>query len=359
VRINVKKIIGMSERCPNCLIPLSAPGVFITDTGVCNLCREYHPVAIKGEDALRSNLAYTDSHSRQYDCLVPISGGLDSVYTAYYLVRKMGLNCLGVHYDNGMSSDSKEKMLAWIEKELGMHIVVYNWQKEKSRKLVRDSVRALLYVGPQAMQASLCRHCGYGIRAAVFSEMTRNHLHSVWGKHTMDHIPFRYCVAVPLQKQIFQRHGLDGLKALLGRYQQSKALPSPGSTPLKLLLRSMGYPSLPESHSHLKSLTFFEYIPWNKARMLSELEQDGVDIRALSSFHSDCNLAPTVDRVLQSAWTVGKKEIYICNMLRDGQLSKQEAWQQIQALHSKEPDTSFLTEIGLTEGEIDALFRES
>jgi hypothetical protein len=354
----MRDLIGLSERCPNCLIPLSAPDVFITETGVCNLCREYQPIEIKGKDALRNDLASTDSHSRQYDCLVPISGGLDSVYTAFYLERKMGLNCLGVHYDNGMSSDSKEKMLAWIEKELGMRIVVYSWQKEKSRKLVRNSVRALLDKGPQAMQASLCRHCGYGIRAAVFSEMVRNNLHSVWGKHTMDHIPFRYCVAVSLRQQVLQRHGLDGFRALRGRYQQSKALPSPGSKPLKLLFTPMGYPSLPESHRHLKNLTFFEYIPWNKARMLRELEQDGVDIRELSGFHSDCNLAPMVDRVLQSAWTVGKKEIYISNMLRDRQLSKEEAWQQIQTLHSNNLDTTFLSEIGLTENEIDALFRE-
>lgn len=355
----MRDLISVSERCPNCLIPLSTPGVFITETGICNLCRDYHAVEIKGENTLRNDLFYKNSKPSQYDCLVPISGGLDSVYTAFYLVRKMGLNCLGVHYDNGMSSAIKDKMLAWIEKELGMQIVVYSWQKENSRKLVRDSVRTLVDVGPQAMQASLCRHCGYGIRAAVYSEMVRNNLHSVWGKHTIDHIPFRYCVAVPLKKQILQRHGLDGLRALYGRYQQSKDLPSPGSKPFELLVTPMGYPSMPESHSHLKNLTFFEYIPWNKARMLNELEQDGVHIQALSGFHSDCNLAPIVDRVLQSAWTVGKKEIYLCNMLRDGQLTKDEAWQQIQRLHSIDLDTSFLSEIGLTEGEIHALLRES
>jgi hypothetical protein len=208
------------------------------------------------------------------------------------------------------------------------------------------------------MQASLCRHCGYVIRAAVFSEMVLHNLHSVWGKHTIDNIPFRYCTAVPLKRQIFQRHGLDGLRALHGRYKQSQEVPSPGAKPLKLLRTSMGYPTLPESHNNLKSLVFFQYIPWNKKRMLMELEKDGVDIKALSSFHSDCNLAPTVDRVLESAWTVGKKEIYVCNMLRDGQLSKEEAWRQIQSLHSSVLDTNFLEEIGLTRPEIEALFRK-
>jgi hypothetical protein len=326
------------------------------ENGLCPACREYTPVALKGEQALHAELQYPEEQKREYDCVVPISGGLDSVYTAYYLSYKMGLSCLGVHYDHGMGSASKPKMLAWIEKELGMPIVVRSWPAQDSQSLVRDSIRATLAFGAKSMQAALCRHCGYGIRAAVFSEMVRHGLHSVWGKHSFDHIPFRYCLEVKTSRFIFQRKGLSALRSLHGRYRQAKALPSPGTSLLKLMLSPMGYPSLPENQAHLKTISFFQYIPWNKQRMLDELHAGGVDVEPLKSAHSDCRLPPVVDRVLQSAWSVGKKETYICNLVRDGQLSKEEGLLQIQAAREASLDTGYLKEMGLTEGEIAAMF---
>jgi hypothetical protein len=307
---------------------------------------------------LLADLNYATKQSRAYDCVVPISGGMDSVYTAFYLTQRMGLRCLGVHYDHGMGSENKPKMLDWIERKVGMPIVVHKWQADDSKALVRDSVRSLLGFGPQALQAGFCRHCGYGIRAAVYSEMIHHGLHSVWGKHSFDHIPFRYCTPIPLRRLVFQHRWLDALRALRGRFRQSKALPTPGTSSLKLLFSPMGYPSLPKSNAHLKNLDFFQYIPWNKANMLAELQSNGVEIQPLTSAHSDCRLPPVVDRVLQTAWTVGKKEIYVCNLVRAGQLSTEEGLEQIETIHQSAPDTSCLHELGLREMEIEALFRK-
>jgi hypothetical protein len=337
-------------------MPFTAPGMTPDENGLCPVCRDYIPVEIKGEAALRSELNYPVEKNREYDCVVPISGGLDSVYTAYYLKSQMGLRCLGVHYDHGMGSESKPKMLAWIEKEVGMPIVVRSWPAEESKTLVRDSVRATLPFGAKSMQAALCRQCGYGIRAAVFNEMVKHDLHSVWGKHTMDHIPFRYCREIKSSRFIFQRNGISALRSLGGRYRQARALPSPGTSTLKLMLSPMGYPSMPESYAHLKSISFYQYVPWNKQRMLEELQASGVDVQPLKNAHSDCRLPPVVDRVLQSAWTVGKMEIYICNLVRDGQLSKEEGLQQIQAVREAPLDTSYLKEIGLSDEEIAGMF---
>jgi hypothetical protein len=337
------------------LIPASAPGIILYENGICPVCLDYVPVAIQGEAALMAELTYLPGTRRDYDCVVPISGGLDSVYTAYYLTRQMGLRCLGVHYDHGMGSDSKPKMLAWIEQTVGMPIVVHSWPMEKSQALVRDSIRAMLPFGAKSMQAALCRQCGYGIRAAVFTEMVKHGLHSVWGKHTMDHIPFRYCQPVKTSRLIFQRNGAAAIRSLSGRYRQARDLPSPGTSALKLMFSPMGYPSMPESYAHLKSLSFYLYVRWDKQRMLEELRAGGVDVQPLTQAHSDCRLPPVVDRVLQSAWTVGKMEIYICNLIRDGQLSKEEGIQKIQAVREAKFDTSYLISIGLRDEEIAAM----
>lgn len=347
----------LKNRCARCLMPFSAPGMVPDENGLCPVCQEYKPLEIKGEAALRAELSYPAREKKEFDCVVPISGGMDSVYTAFYLTRRMGLRCLGIHYDHGIGSESKPKMLAWIEKEVGMPIIVRSWPAQESYKLVRDSIRATLPFGAKSIQAALCRHCGYGIRAAVFNEMVKNDLHSVWGKHTMDHIPFQYCQQVKPSRLVFQKRGMSAIRSIQGRYNQVKALPSPGMSTFHLMFSPMGYPVMPESHAHLKNITFYHYIPWNKSRMLEELQASGVDVKPLFNAHSDCRLPPVVDRVLQTAWTVGKMEIYICNMVRDGQLTKEEGLQRIKAARQAPLDTTVLMDIGLSEEEIAGIFK--
>src|SRR3989304_8816298 len=134
-------LVQTKERCSRCLMPFSAPGMNPDKNGLCPVCHNYNLPEMKSEMALRSELIYPEKQDRsEYDCIVPISGGLDSVYTAYYLTRRMGLRCLGVHYDHGMGSESKPRMLAWIEKEVGMPIVVRKWTEKNSSTLVRDSI---------------------------------------------------------------------------------------------------------------------------------------------------------------------------------------------------------------------------
>ena len=340
------------QRCERCLLPATTPGLVIGQDGVCSVCREYVPMQALGEQALREALSYPDGQKPEYDCLVPISGGADSIYNAFYLVRKMGLRVLAVHYDHGLGSENQDKMLRWVEDSLGVKIIYHRWEKEKTQALVRQNLRALLPYGPQTMQAAICRHCGYGIRAAVYTEMVNYGLHSVWGIHSMEKIPFRYNQDVDLRHYILQPRGLDAIQSLYLRYRQTREVSSPGASPRGLLFSKMGYPSLPETAQNLKVLHMYAYIPWDKRRMLAELEESGVDAQALASAHSDCTLPPIVDHVLRRAWTVGKKEVYVTNLVREGLLSKEEGLKQIKAMRSISPDPAPLRDMGLSEQEI-------
>lgn len=340
------------KRCQRCLLPETTPGLVINAEGICSVCLDYTPAQSLGEQALREALAYPTDKSSEYDCLVPVSGGADSIYNVYYLSQKMGLRVLAVHYDHGLGSESKDKMLNWVEDSLGIKILYHRWEKEKTQALIRHSLKALLPFGPQTMQAALCRQCGYGIRAAVFSEMANYGLHSVWGIHEMENIPFRYCQPVPLTNYVLQSRGLEAMRALKLRYQQTRQVTSPGASAVKLLFTPMGYPSLPDSAKNLKVLHLYKYIPWHKDRMLAELQETGIDIQALTSPHSDCTLPSIVDQVLRRAWTVGKEEVYVTNQVRAGLLTKEEGLARIEAMRNTRPDPTPLQEMGLSAQEI-------
>ena len=57
-------------------------------------------------DKIKSGVKTND----EYDCLIGLSGGLDSSYLAYKL-KKFGLNPLAIHVDNGWNTEFQLEIL--------------------------------------------------------------------------------------------------------------------------------------------------------------------------------------------------------------------------------------------------------
>ena len=96
-------------RCKNCLIPDTVPGVTLAADGVCNFCHqeaEQREVVVAAEEAARqereADLERTLADCRgqaEYDCVVPLSGGKDSIYLLYRLKHDYGLKVLAFTVD--------------------------------------------------------------------------------------------------------------------------------------------------------------------------------------------------------------------------------------------------------------------
>lgn len=87
--------------CRNCLLPEAAPGAELDVTGLCRPCREYNPSHGLAAEQLRRRreqdleLALKACRGQgPYDCLVPLSGGKDSVYLIHKLKNEYGLRVL-------------------------------------------------------------------------------------------------------------------------------------------------------------------------------------------------------------------------------------------------------------------------
>jgi hypothetical protein len=88
------------------------------DDGVCNYCTKalqrkelvYFPNE-KGRSKLKSLVAQLKNEgiNHEYDCLVGISGGLDSAYLLYLAAVKWGLRVLAVHVDDGFNTEISER----------------------------------------------------------------------------------------------------------------------------------------------------------------------------------------------------------------------------------------------------------
>lgn len=110
--------------CTRCIMDTSDPDIGFDDAGVCNHCHKFDRVVaqrtIIEPEARKAALDQAvaemkrQGKGKSYDCVIGVSGGVDSTYVAY-LTRELGLRPLAVHFDNGWNS---ELAVANIEKTL-------------------------------------------------------------------------------------------------------------------------------------------------------------------------------------------------------------------------------------------------
>ena len=100
--------------CTRCIMDTSDPEIVFDENGVCNHCHDYerrlaaevYP-GIKGKQQLAKAVAQIkrDGAGKKYDCILGLSGGVDSTYVAY-VTKQLGLRPLAVHLDNGWNTRS-------------------------------------------------------------------------------------------------------------------------------------------------------------------------------------------------------------------------------------------------------------
>ena len=99
--------------CSNCIMDTSDPSITFDERGYCDYCRNFyeniqpnwHPNE-KGENMIAPLIDKIKKKGkrRDHDCLIGISGGIDSSYVAYVAKEKFGLRPLLFHCDGGWNS---------------------------------------------------------------------------------------------------------------------------------------------------------------------------------------------------------------------------------------------------------------
>lgn len=124
---------------------IADPDISFNENGVCNYYYEYHEKAkfrLFNNEQNNSKLdeilkkIKTAGKAKEYDCIIGVSGGVDSTYVAY-LVKQLGLRPLAVHFDNGWNSELAVKNIEHVLTKLGIDLFTYviDWAEFKSLQL--------------------------------------------------------------------------------------------------------------------------------------------------------------------------------------------------------------------------------
>ncbi len=92
----------MENSCKSCLLPDSYLNILLDANGICQHCGNYKKVDYLGLAELKKRIepALNLNCSDKYDCVVGFSGGRDSTYLLWYVVKVLNLRPLAVFSDD-------------------------------------------------------------------------------------------------------------------------------------------------------------------------------------------------------------------------------------------------------------------
>ncbi|MCL6272041.1 N-acetyl sugar amidotransferase [Sansalvadorimonas sp. 2012CJ34-2] len=128
--------------CTKCVMDTSDPNIKFNDQGVCDYCSNFETEIVpnwhtgeKGSSQLQTiaNKIKSAGIGKDFDCIIGLSGGLDSSYTAYIAKEIMGLRPLLFHVDAGWNTDQAVGNIEKLVDGLGLDLYteVINWEEMK------------------------------------------------------------------------------------------------------------------------------------------------------------------------------------------------------------------------------------
>ena len=132
--------------CNNCIMDTSDPEITFNHSGRCNHCSQtknysceenkaYEQVFQRYVDSFIAKIK-SDGKGKPYDCIIGVSGGVDSSYVAW-LVKEKGLRPLAIHLDNGWNSEVAVKNIHTLLKILNIDLYTHilDWEEFKDLQI--------------------------------------------------------------------------------------------------------------------------------------------------------------------------------------------------------------------------------
>lgn len=128
--------------CSNCIMDTTDSSITFDERGWCDYCRNFELNILpswhtdeRGESELLSLAEKIKSKRKgnDFDCIIGLSGGLDSSYLTYIAKEKMGLRPLLFHVDAGWNTDQAVSNIEKLVDGLGLDLYteVINWEEMK------------------------------------------------------------------------------------------------------------------------------------------------------------------------------------------------------------------------------------
>jgi N-acetyl sugar amidotransferase len=269
--------------CSNCVMDSTDSKIIFDENGVCDHCTTFYnkiepfwnpnEIVPKKIEQLVEKIK-KEGKGKEYDCLIGMSGGIDSSFLLYKMVTDFGLRPLVFHVDAGWNSQIAVNNIERLVDGLGLDLYteVINWEEMKELQLAffRSGVPHIDVPQDHAFFATMYKFASkYKIKTILTggnysTECVRNPLE--WMYYQSDSIQLR---------DIFKKYGRGKLKDYrvtnilwhkiwlpyikgIKLYRPLDMIPFNKEEAIDILVQKFGFKKYPQKHFESRFTRFYE-----------------------------------------------------------------------------------------------------
>lgn len=336
------------QQCSKCILDtFDDPEIAFNASGVCSYCTNYEKVEAKfvrkgfvGDIELKKTIDLIKhvGEGKLYDCIIGISGGVDSTYLALK-AKEFGLRALLVHFDNGWNSELAVNNIEGIVNKLGfdLHTFVIDWEEFRDLQLafLKSSVVDIELITDHAIITKLYQLAlQYKIKFILSGSnvVTESVLPKSWTHDKRDHIHIK------------------AISKLFGKVQL-KTFPLFTSL-LKWRVEWSG----------IQSISLLDLMPYNKNEIKERISKE-LGWRDYGGKHYESIFTRFYQGyILPKKFGVDKRKAHLSNLICSGQINRSEALQEMEipaypAELFRQDYQFVLKKLGLTENEFTTIMQ--
>lgn len=338
--------------CTRCVLPETHDTVMYDAEGVCNVCRqiEYKQEKIDW-DARRKELDDLIAQFKGkglYDCIVPFSGGKDSTFQLWFIVKQLKLKPLVVRFNHWGYRPLVLENNTRTFKILAVDVVEFTPNWNVVREVMLEAFKR---------RGDFCWHCHTGIYAGVMHMALKFEIPLIfWGESLAEYASwYSYDEKEEVDEKRFNRAMNLGITAddmfefLEGRVDR----------------RDLWFFSFPPRKELMKlkcrSVCLGSYIKWDTKKQVEIIKKEvgwkGQDVEGRAPQYDyekiECFFQGARDYAKYVKRGYGRTNHLACIDIRNTRLTREDGWKLAQEYDGKRPASldKFLEILNITENE--------
>lgn len=300
--------------CNTCVMDSTDPNIIFYNDGTCNHCREATKKLkeLKNNDSIKKelqlkeiikNIKYSGKNNK-YDCLIGLSGGVDSSYLAW-ITKELGLRPLAIHIDNGWNTELAVKNIENIVNKLNIDLktIVLDWEEFKSlqRAFLKASVVDLEMLSDNAIIV--------GIKRTIKKEKIKYFL-SGTNAAAESIMPHSWYYSL--------KYDSLNIRSIYNKFSDGKPLKN---YPLLNIFEFI-------AHKHFNSLLeipLLDYVPYIKENAIKVLEKE-LNWVNYGGKHYESKITQFYQAyILPTKFNIDKRKAHLSSLICSGQITRDEA----------------------------------
>jgi hypothetical protein len=326
------------KRCTRCILPENYPGITFDEEGVCNYCIAHKEREYLGGEALEQRikaiLQTKSDRNEDYDCVLGLSGGRDSSYLLYYLVKVLNLRVLAYFIDNGFVPEETKLNIRNMVDIPGVDLVTE--RNDRVERCIRHHLSSFIRKPSAPMVGLMCTGCRLGMNTMIPAFARENRVPvNISGTTLMDTGSFKTRILAP-NPNASSGKGSFVLGYLLQIVRN----------PMWILDYTCLVTQIQEYYHHfylgrggkgkkgdlVGVSPFFHYIRWEEETLVSTIK-DELNWRetpgAESTWRGDCDIALLKLYLYKKTLGFNDRDVGLSYLIRDGQITREEALERL------------------------------